>query len=69
MKSCGVTIQIKPFQHYIILFLSILQLGNFDLKWPLGIERVKAIGLRLSFYFNIISLLFNVILSHAFLGV
>ena len=42
---------------------------NFDLKCPLGIERVKAIGLRLSFYFNIISLLFNVILSHAFLGV
>ena len=42
---------------------------NFDLKWPLGIESVKAIGLRLSFYFNIISLLFNVILSHAFLRV
>ena len=41
---------------------------NFDLKWPLGIESVKAIGLRLSFHFNI-SLLFNVILSHAFLGV
>lgn len=40
---------------------------NFDLKWPLGIERVKAIGLRLSFYFNI-SRLFNVILSHAFWG-